>query len=145
MTFGWASGAGNGLLIYPALRSALFAVVFIVFDIIEKMLLGVLHGKSLADSIESFGGGGLLGGILVAIIVALSLVPFFGFVEVSRLMEPGELARIFFLVDPRPPTRISLRGNYLPSSRTRSLDSSSCLLDRKVRATGRLRWQSGRL
>ena len=46
-------------LIYPVLtRSALFAVVFIVFDIIEKMLLGVLRGKSLADSIESFGGGG---------------------------------------------------------------------------------------
>ena len=90
-------------LIYPALtRSALFAVVFIVFDIIEKMLLGVLRGKSLADSIESFGGGGLVGGLLVAIIVALSLVPFFAFVEVSRLMEPGELAKILFTRGPRP-------------------------------------------
>ena len=90
-------------LIYPVLvRSALFAVVFIVFDVIEKMLLGVLRGKSLGDSIESFGGGGLLGGLLVAIIVALSLVPFFAFVEVSRLMEPGELARILFTRGPRP-------------------------------------------
>ena len=80
----------------------MFAVVFIVFDIIEKMLLGVLRGKSLGDSIELFGGGGLLGGLLVAIIVALSLVPFFAFVEVGRLMEPGELARIFFTRGPRP-------------------------------------------
>ena len=46
-------------LIYPVLlRSALFALVFIVFDVIEKMLLGMVRGKSLGDSIESFGGGG---------------------------------------------------------------------------------------
>ena len=102
MTFGSASGAGNGLLIYPVLlRSILFAVVFIIFDIIEKMVIGVLHGKAVADSIETFGGGGILGAILVAIIVAIALIPFFGFVELSRLMDPGELARIFFLRGPK--------------------------------------------
>jgi hypothetical protein len=89
-------------LIYPVLlRSILFAIVFIVFDIFEKMVIGVLHGKSVADSIETFGGGGILGVILVAIIVAIALIPFFGFVELSRLMDPGELARIFFLRGPK--------------------------------------------
>jgi hypothetical protein len=95
-------GRRRRALIYPVLlRSVLFAVIFIVFDIIEKMVIGVLRGKTVADSIEMFGGGGILVAILVAIIVAIALVPFFGFVELSRLLDPGELARIFFTRGPR--------------------------------------------
>ena len=102
---------GQRPLIYPVLlRSILFAVVFIVFDIIEKMVIGVLHGKAVADSIETFGGGGMLGGVLVAIIVAIALIPFFGFVELSRLMDPGELARIFFIGGPRSGEATSASG-----------------------------------
>ena len=78
----------------------MFAVVFIVFDITEKMLIGVFHGKALAQSIETPGGDGILGVILVAIIITISLVPFFAFVELSRLMDPGELSRILQPVDP---------------------------------------------
>jgi hypothetical protein len=93
---------GRRPLIYPVLlRSVLFAIVFIVFDILEKMLIGVFRGKGVSESIESFGGGGILGGIVVAIIIGFALVPFFAFVEVSRLMEPGEFARIFFTRGPR--------------------------------------------
>jgi hypothetical protein len=92
---------GRRPLIYPVLlRSVLFAVVFIVFDIVEKMLIGVFHGKAVAENIETPGGGGILGVILVAIIIAVALVPFFAFVEVSRLMDPGELTRIFFIRGP---------------------------------------------
>jgi hypothetical protein len=43
-------------LIYPVvLRSILFAVVFIVFDIIEKMLIGVFQGKAVTQTIETPG------------------------------------------------------------------------------------------
>jgi hypothetical protein len=99
---------GQRPLIYPVLlRSILFAVVFIIFDIIEKMVIGVLHGKAVADSVETFGNGGILGAILVAIIVAIALIPFFGFVELSRLMDRGELARIFFIRGPRSGEAIS--------------------------------------
>ncbi len=104
MTFGSASGVGGRRrpLIYPVLlRSILFAVVFIVFDIIEKMVIGVFRGKAVAQGIETFGGGGILGAILVATIIAIALIPFFGFVELSRLMDRGELARIFFTRGPR--------------------------------------------
>jgi hypothetical protein len=102
---------GRRPLIYPVLlRSVLFAIVFIVFDVIEKMVIGVYHGKAVAESIETPGGAGILGGIIVAIIIAVALVPFFAFVEVSRLMDPGELARIFFTRGPilaasAPPNR----------------------------------------
>jgi hypothetical protein len=102
---------GRRPLIYPVLlKSVLIAVVFIGFDIAEKMLIGVYHGKTVAESIETPGGAGILGLIIVAIIIAVALVPFFAFVEVSRLMEPGELARIFFTRGPilaasAPPNR----------------------------------------
>jgi hypothetical protein len=102
---------GRRPLIYPVLlRSVLFAVVFIGFDIAEKLLIGVYHGKTVAESIETPGGAGILGGIIVAIIIAVALVPFFAFVEVSRLMDPGELTRIFFTRGPilapsAPPNR----------------------------------------
>ena len=93
---------GRRPLVYPVLmRSILFAIVFIVFDIIEKMLIGVFHGKAVAESIETHGGGGIPGAILVAIIIAISLVPFFAFVELSRLMDSGELTPIFFTRGPK--------------------------------------------
>jgi uncharacterized membrane protein len=98
--------AGRRPLIYPVLlRSALFAIVFIVFDIVEKMLIGVVHGKAVAESIETPGGDGILGVILVAIIIAVALVPFFAFVELGRLMDPGELTRIFFIRGPQGSAR----------------------------------------
>jgi hypothetical protein len=92
----WRGGRRRPLIYPVLLKSIVFAIVFIVFDIIEKMLIGVLHGKAVADSVETFGGGGILGAILVATIIAVALVPFFAFVELSRLMDPGELSRIFF-------------------------------------------------
>jgi hypothetical protein len=43
--------------------------------------------------------------ILVAIIIAVTLVPFFAFVEVGRLMDPGEVTRIFFIRGPQGSAR----------------------------------------
>lgn len=117
LRLGERRGPGQRPLIYLALlRSILFAIVFILFDIIEKVLIGVFQGKTVAGSFEAPGGGGVLGAILVAIIVAIALIPFFSFVELSRLMDPGELARIFFIRGPKtadarhivvaPPARI---------------------------------------
>jgi hypothetical protein len=92
----------------------LFAVVFIVFDIIEKMVIGVLRGKAVADSIETFGGGG----ILVAIIVAIALVPFFGFVELSRLLDQANSRGYSLPTDHERPSLVSAGdpiSGYRPS------------------------------
>ena len=102
LRLGERRGPGRGPLIYPVLtRSILFAIVFILFDIIEKVLIGVFQGKTFAESFEAPGGDEVLGAVLVAIIVAIALIPFFGFVELSRLMDRGELTKIFFTRGPR--------------------------------------------
>jgi hypothetical protein len=43
--------------------------------------------------------------ILVAIIVAVALLPFFAFVELGRLMDPGKLTRIFIIRGPQGSAR----------------------------------------
>jgi hypothetical protein len=92
-------GAGSGFRapIYVILsRSVLFAGVFFVFDILEKVLVGAFHGRSITESLPTFGSGGVLGTVLVGIIVSVALIPFFAVVEISRAMGPGELARLLF-------------------------------------------------
>jgi hypothetical protein len=71
-------------LIYPILiRSVLFAVVLILFDIAEKTIKGLIEGKTLLDSVPDIGGG-VLGSVITGVILTVMLVPFFAFVEIGR-------------------------------------------------------------
>jgi hypothetical protein len=79
---------------YILLRSILFAGVFFVFDVAEKVVIGIFRGRSIGDSLPTYGGGGLLGTVLVGFIVAVALIPFFAVEEISRAMGPGELAKL---------------------------------------------------
>jgi len=81
---------------YILLRSILFAGIFFVFDVAEKIVVGVFQGKSIGDSLPTYGGGGLLGTVLVGLIVSVALIPFFAIEEISRAMGPGELAKVLF-------------------------------------------------
>jgi hypothetical protein len=79
-------------LIYPVLiKSALFALVFMIFRAVEELLKGWWEGKALAESLPVFGGGGIVGILSVAVILAFALVPFFAFVQISSLLGPGVL------------------------------------------------------
>jgi hypothetical protein len=89
---------GRRPLIYHILfRSVLFAAVFILFDIAEKILVGAFLGKSMTESLPTYGGGGILGTLLVGIFLSVALIPFFSFVEISRAMGPGEFAKLLFM------------------------------------------------
>jgi hypothetical protein len=89
---------GRRPLIYHILfRSVLFAAVLFLFDIAEKILVGVFRAKSLAESLPTYGGGGMLGSLLVGIFVSVALIPFFSFVEISRVMGPGEFTKLLFM------------------------------------------------
>jgi hypothetical protein len=72
-------------LIYPIVTEALLlTVLFICFHVIEKMILGLIAGEDLAQSVPAIGGGGLTGVICVGLILFVSLIPFFAFRRVSR-------------------------------------------------------------
>jgi hypothetical protein len=84
-------------LIVPALlRSVFMAAFLVVFDIVEKIIVGAFRHQSVAESVPAYGGGGFLGSLLVGVILAFSLIPFFAFEEVGVAMGPGTLGTLLF-------------------------------------------------
>jgi uncharacterized protein (DUF1810 family) len=87
----------NRPLIYPIMfKSAVFAVILLCFHIIEETLIGVLHGKTLAQSIPDTGGGKLQGILMVGIIMFVVLTPFFAFRELGRAIGTEQLRSLLF-------------------------------------------------
>jgi hypothetical protein len=84
-------------LVYPILYKAfLFAIVFICFDLAEEVLVGLVGGKTIAQSIPDIGGGSPSGVLYVAIILAVGLIPFFAFREIGRVIGKHELRSLIF-------------------------------------------------
>ena len=82
--------------IFPVLhKSLLFAIIFICFNFAESIVVGWWKGKTIGESIHRIGGGSVGEMILGALIIAVALVPFFAFRELSRLMGKGVLETLF--------------------------------------------------
>jgi len=95
--FGIGDKLRNRPLIYPIIfKAAVFAVLLICFHIVEKTLTGLLHGKTLFQSIPSIGGGMLQGILMIGIIMFVALMPFFAFRELDRAIGTQELHRLLF-------------------------------------------------
>lgn len=77
-------------------KSAVFAVLLVCFDVLEEVIVGVIHGKSIAASVPQIGGGGLEGKVIVGIIGFVVLIPFFLFTEMQRVMGRDELYALIF-------------------------------------------------
>jgi hypothetical protein len=80
-------------------KSLVFAMLFIGFHVFESIIVGVVHGKTIAASFPELAGGHLLNIIALGVIVSVCLVPFFAFREVSRELGEGRLWRL--LLTPR--------------------------------------------
>src|ERR1700753_1691304 len=82
-------------LIYPiAYRSAVFALILIIFHLFEGVLAGLWKGKSALDSI---GSNGMLELLVLAVIMFVVLMPFFALREVARDIGGDKLFEQFFL------------------------------------------------
>ena len=89
-------------LVYPILhKSFVLAVVFLLFNMAETVIGGLWKGKTFVDSFPKFGGGSLGELIVVAIIMAVALIPFFAFRELSRALGKGVLGTLL-MKNPRP-------------------------------------------
>ena len=85
-------------LIYPIVfKSAVFSILLISFYIIEEVLMGMWHGKSVTESIPAIAGGGLKGIFFVGIIMFFVLMPFFALREIGRDVGEDELYGQFFV------------------------------------------------
>jgi uncharacterized membrane protein len=71
-------------------------VLLVCFDIVEEVIIGVVHGKSISASVPQFGGGGLEGKVIVAVIGFVALILFFLFIELQREVGKNKLHEIIF-------------------------------------------------
>lgn len=77
-------------------KSAVFAVLLVCFDVLEEVIVGVIHGKSVAASVPQMGGGGLEGKVIMGVIAFVVLIPFFLFTEMQRVVGKNELHSLMF-------------------------------------------------
>lgn len=84
-------------LIWPIVdKSISFAVVFVVVHYLEHIIGGVLHHKTVAESVPKVGGGGALGLFATLLSLTVALVPFFAYREVGRVLGEGRLEALLF-------------------------------------------------
>jgi hypothetical protein len=82
-------------------KSAIVALILLVFDIVEEVIVGLVHHKSFVQSIPQMGGGGLEGKLIVCLMAFIVLIPFSAYIELRRVIG-GETLRTLLLAK-RPP------------------------------------------
>jgi len=100
MLVGRALHIGEGYktqaLIWPTLhRSIAFLALLIVLNVVEELIVGLVHGRGVASSLAEFGGGTLDQMIATSFVMLLILVPFFAFRSLGEVLGERNLVRIF--------------------------------------------------
>jgi len=90
-------------LIYPIFfETFLLALLFLIVHVLEKMIQGLIHGKTAMESLPSVGGGGLAGLLSASVIMFVALLPFFGLRNLNIAMGPGRLRAMLLTPPPGP-------------------------------------------
>jgi glucan phosphoethanolaminetransferase (alkaline phosphatase superfamily) len=87
----------NKPLLYPIIyKSAVFSIILVCFHIVEGVLVGMFHGRTMVQSIPAMSGGGVEGILLVGAIAFIVLMPFFAFREFARIMGEEVVKSLIF-------------------------------------------------
>ena len=79
-------------LIYSILYKCFtFSLYIIGFHILERVIVGVLRGRTIAQSFPNIGGGSVTGILSLGATLFVALIPFFAFREISRVIGRGAL------------------------------------------------------
>jgi hypothetical protein len=93
----FADGFKQGPLVFPIVYKAFaFAVLFVGFHVAESVLVGLFHGQGPIKSFPAIGGGTPKGILCVIAILFVSLLPFFAFREVGRVIGEDRLWALLF-------------------------------------------------
>jgi hypothetical protein len=85
-------------LIWPTLYNALmFLIVLLILSTLEELIVGFIHGRAIADSLNHVVGPTLFEGLAVCLILFLILVPYSAFICLSDVVGERETIRLFFV------------------------------------------------
>src|SRR5215469_3494002 len=85
-------------LIWPTLyHSLVFLIVLLVLTTLEELIVGSIHGRAVADSLNHVVGPIFFEGLSVCLIMFLILVPYSAFTCLSDVVGERETIRLFFV------------------------------------------------
>lgn len=88
-------------LAWSVLRSSLaYGALVAVFAVLEHVVDGLIHGKTLAASLEAFLAQGVWEILGRTLVLFVAFLPFFAFWEVGRLFGDRKLFDLFFRKNP---------------------------------------------
>ena len=96
---GHAAGLGDryqhrSLVHVVARKSLLFLVMLLVLSVVEELVVGLIHGRTVAASLSEFAGGRLPETLASCVIVLLILVPYMAFREFAVVLGEGSLRQL---------------------------------------------------
>ena len=85
-------------LIWPTLhKSVVFLVVVWILTVIEEAIIGLIHGRSMLESVAGIGGGTALQFIATMVLTFFIFFPYFGIRCLGEVMGEHSLFRLFFV------------------------------------------------
>jgi hypothetical protein len=88
----------NKPLIWPTLYSSLMFLVMLLFlTTLEELIVGFIHDRAIADSLNNVVGPIFFQGLAVCLIMFLILVPYSAFTCLSDVVGESEMIRLFFV------------------------------------------------
>ena len=83
-------------LIFPALyKVVVFSLFTLVFEVLEHLIGGFIHGKDLAGVFREIINTGRDELLARALMILFAFVPFFAFTEIGRVLGEGKLNALF--------------------------------------------------
>jgi hypothetical protein len=86
----------NSIFEVAVMRSILFAVLVLLFTILERIVVGLIHGKDWAGIAHSFAEHGLHEIVARMIMMLAAFLPFFAFWELRRRLGPRRFYELWF-------------------------------------------------
>jgi hypothetical protein len=95
--FGFSRRFDHLPLIVPVIYKALlFALLVLLFGLLEKTLDGLIHHEGLAGGLHRVAGVGRYEIGARTLMLTVAFVPFFAFSEIGRVLGRSELGALFF-------------------------------------------------
>jgi hypothetical protein len=92
-----ARGLESRPLIVPTLYKAIvFCILVGAFALVEHEVIGLLRGRSLAESFQQITSRLIYEWIAECLVAFLAFIPFFGLRELGRVLGKGKIQELFF-------------------------------------------------
>jgi uncharacterized protein YacL len=99
---GRALGVGERFKTRPLIwqtvhRSVVFLVVVLILTAIEGVIVGLIHGRAMRQSLAALEGGTPMQLMATLIVVFMIFLPYFAFTSLGEVMGDRTLFRLFFV------------------------------------------------